>query len=350
MGNNEVSAKNKTKVKFNKKSVSIKVGKKTTIKLKSARAKVKWKVKNKKVVKIVNKKGKYNNLIIIKGKKKGKTALTAKYKRRKYKIEVKVNSKTIKPQNNVNQSVVDTLKPSIVAKSAVYDDTTKKLNITYLLSNVNKEYEPAYCPGESGILEMYNNGKWEKVSFKEGISFQEYLVRFSENGFNVANIDIGYFYGDLVGGKYRYTIKFTTNSGGVEVPVEFEVHEKQEQIKMEITNAPIKMSENGISINVKIINNTNEDYHMDYAFGKLERYEDGEWKSLDAREMVSIEIIGLIDKKSYLLFTIGLNGKGGETFGHIDNLATGHYRYTHTINGGQDTNVEYVTTEFDIVE
>lgn len=236
MGNNEVSAKNKSKIKFNKKLVNVKVGKKTTIKLKSVHAKVKWKVKDNKVAKIVNKKGKFKNVIIIKGKKEGKTVLIAKYRKSKYKINVKVNSKTVKSQNNVSQSVPNQQKPSIV-----------------------------------------------------------------------------------------------TN------------------MEMEIENSPIKMSEDGISIGVKIINNTNEYCYMDYAFGKLEKYENKAWKSIDVREMVSIEILGIINKKSYLSFTIGLNGKGGETFGYIDNLSTGHYRYTHTVKG-EDGHTEDVSAEFDIIE
>ncbi|MCR5202118.1 MAG: carbohydrate-binding domain-containing protein [Lachnospiraceae bacterium] len=78
------TAEAKKKIKLNKSKVTIKVGKKVTLKLKNAKKKkVKWKSKNKKIA-TVTKKG------VVKGKKKGKTTIIATYKGKKYKCKVTV--------------------------------------------------------------------------------------------------------------------------------------------------------------------------------------------------------------------------------------------------------------------
>lgn len=70
-----ILAKTNKRVTLSKKNVTLSVGKKAVVKLKNANMKVQWRVKNKKIAKVVNKKGKYDNSITIKGIKNGRTTL-----------------------------------------------------------------------------------------------------------------------------------------------------------------------------------------------------------------------------------------------------------------------------------
>ncbi len=89
-----VSTNAAAKVKLNKTSVKLKVGKKIKLKLKNNKKKVKWSSANKKIA-TVSKTG------LVKAKKKGKTKIIAKVKKKKYvcKVTVQANKKT---SNKVN--------------------------------------------------------------------------------------------------------------------------------------------------------------------------------------------------------------------------------------------------------
>ena len=190
--------------------------------------------------------------------------------------------------------------------------------------------------------------KWTtgNIPFLEGTSFAEYLIRFSKDGINIANINIGELYGDLVSGKYRYTIKFIVDSGTINVPVEFEV---SNELKMETVNNPVKISSDGTFVDIKIKNTTGKDYYTEYVFGKLERHDDGEWKDIKVDYFPTIEILGRLYSNTELEFRIGLDGKNGSITVDSDELLSGHYRYTHTVKGA-DGHTEDVSAEFDIIE
>lgn len=346
-----ILAKTNKRVTLSKKNVTLSVGKKAVVKLKNANMKVKWRVKNKKIAKVVNKKGKYDNSITIKGIKKGRTTLIAKCKKKSYKIKIIVKKKTMpKSQksmvNTITTKKSEEKKSFIVAKEADYSTKTKLLSITYLVEKANERFEPAFCPGESGILEIKTKEGWESIPFLEGTSFAEYLIRFSKDGINIANINIGELYGDLVSGKYRYTIKFIVDSGTINVPVEFEV---SNELKMEAVNNPVKISSDGTFVGIKIKNTTGKDYYTEYVFGKLERHDDGEWKDIKVDYFPTIEILGRLYSNTELEFRIGLDGKNGSITVDSDELLSGHYRYTHTVKGA-DGHTEDVSAEFDIIE
>lgn len=100
----DVSAKgNSRKVSLSKKNVTMYAGAKKTLKLKNAKKKVKWTVKNKKIAKISVKKGKYNNSITIRGVKAGKTKIVAKYGKKKYTIKIVVKKKKIQKRDEVSK-------------------------------------------------------------------------------------------------------------------------------------------------------------------------------------------------------------------------------------------------------
>ena len=93
----DAAAAAKKKVKLNKTKVVLKVGKKTTLKLKNNKKKVKWS-SNKKKVATVTKKG------VVKAKKKGTAKITAKVGKKKYVCKVTVKAASTKKSNkNTNR-------------------------------------------------------------------------------------------------------------------------------------------------------------------------------------------------------------------------------------------------------
>lgn len=92
------------KVKFNKTNITVKVGKKTKVTLKNAakKAKVTWKISNKKVIKLTKKSKKY---AVVKGVKKGTTTLKATYKKGKVKKILKCKVKVEKDAAKTTASV-----------------------------------------------------------------------------------------------------------------------------------------------------------------------------------------------------------------------------------------------------
>lgn len=82
-----------SKVKLSSKKITLKVGKKSTLKLRNVRRKVTWKVGNKKILKIVKTSGKRRNVVTFKALKKGKTHVYAKVGKKKYSCLVTVKAK-----------------------------------------------------------------------------------------------------------------------------------------------------------------------------------------------------------------------------------------------------------------
>lgn len=108
---NDILAKSKVA----KKSVSIQVGAKKTLKVKGKNKKYKWSSANKKVAS-VSKKG------IVRAKKEGKTVVTAKNDKRKYRFKITVIPKDV----IVNQSDNDILQKNGVS----YEDMLPYVNVT----------------------------------------------------------------------------------------------------------------------------------------------------------------------------------------------------------------------------
>ena len=85
----------KTKIKLNKKKVTLVVGKSVRLKVKGTKKKAKWKSSSKKVA-TVSSKG------VVKAKKKGKAKITAKVGKKKLVCRVTVKNKNVPPSTDVN--------------------------------------------------------------------------------------------------------------------------------------------------------------------------------------------------------------------------------------------------------
>lgn len=109
-------AKTKSKIRINKKKITLYVGKTYKLKVKGTKKKVKWKSSKKKIAK-VSKKG------VVKALKKGKTTITAKVAKKKLTCKVTVKKKkvskkaTASPILNPVQTTKPTVKPTQTVSS-----------------------------------------------------------------------------------------------------------------------------------------------------------------------------------------------------------------------------------------
>ncbi|MCI9126033.1 MAG: hypothetical protein HFG28_02395 [Eubacterium sp.] len=235
----KVSAKNsKTVISRNK--IQMSIGKIKTIKIKNATKKVKWKIGNKKIVKIVKKAGAKNNTIKIKGLKAGRTKITAKCSKKKYIVKVIVKRKNRKKeikQQTVVRPVETTTQPQSIKtedKPPVIED--EKMEITGEVVNNNlkidevlkieytvkglKEEESIYYGYGLGKLEILEDGIWKRMPYNpEPIIFPDLAVQITGSGSFIRKIPISKYYIELRAGHYRYTFEI----GNIDVPTEFDM-------------------------------------------------------------------------------------------------------------------------------
>ena len=130
-----------SKVKLNKKKVTLYVGKSTTLKVKGTKKKVKWS-SNKKSVATVSSKGK------VKAKKKGTATITAKVGKKKYKCKVTVKKKSI-PIESIELS--DTSLQGYVG-------ATGRLSVEIYPSNTTEDKTVIWSSSNPSIASIDQNG------------------------------------------------------------------------------------------------------------------------------------------------------------------------------------------------
>lgn len=96
-GSNAYAASGSSAARLSAKKVSLDIGVKKTIKLKNAKAKVKWSSSNKKIAVVIKKRGSYGSTVTVKAKKHGKCTVTAVSGGKRYKCTVTVSKIKIKP-------------------------------------------------------------------------------------------------------------------------------------------------------------------------------------------------------------------------------------------------------------
>ena len=345
------------------KKVDILVNKTKTIKVKKPSVKVKWTIKNKKIVKIVKIKGKKNNILKIKGIKNGKTKIIAKYKNKKRVFIINVvnknkkkntdsekiinnqdktqNSETTSSQNTANNKNEETTTNGEAGKgdnqnpvnetkiklSYVNDKITLKDNliIKYSLTNGKGVIALDY---KTEKLEKYIDGKWEIIEKKNEYQNTMYEVNDSEM---IRNADLNNYY-DISIGKYRLTNKVN----GQECIVNFNVYENDTKFVGILKNNQINMNDE-LSFYVYAVGNEDNTYPGSLQPGKLEIYEDNQWKNIELSDDARFpEIIILIENLRPGYFSIPI-------FQDYVGLHSGHYRYIHTIEGIN------ISMEFDVL-
>ena len=215
------------KVKLSKKKVSLKVGKKKTIKLKNVSKKVKWKVvKGKKVVSI-KKKGKLKNKIVIKAKKAGKAVIKATYNKKKYKVKVTVKNNKGEQQTSGNAQTSTTVAPTTANGVVV---TTKvvepKTEITTETPTVAPTVAPTEAPTEAPTTVAPTTADPNKPAAPIGLTFAGnknlpfYFAWAMEEGvtynfyINDTKIESG-----IVAGFYNCDSKYFTTVGDYKISV-----------------------------------------------------------------------------------------------------------------------------------
>lgn len=308
------------------KKVDIVVNKTKTIKVKKPSVKVKWTIKNKKIVKIVKIKGKKNNILKIKGIKNGKTKIIAKYKNKKRVFIINVVNKN-KKKNTDSEKIInnqdktqnsETTSSQNTAKvSYVNDKITLKDNliIKYSLTNGKGVIALDY---KTEKLEKYIDGKWEIIEKKNEYQNTMYEVNDSEM---IRNADLNNYY-DISTGQYRLTNKVN----GQECIVNFNVYDNDTKLVGILKNNQINMNDK-LSFYVYAVGNEDNTYPGSLQPGKLEIYEDNQWKNIELSDDARFpEIIILIENLRPGYFSIPI-------FQDYVGLHSGHYRYIHTIEG-----------------
>ncbi|MCI9127057.1 MAG: InlB B-repeat-containing protein [Eubacterium sp.] len=150
------------KTALSRKKITLKVGKKKTIKLKNAKKRVKWKViKGKKVVRITKISGKRKNVIKIKGRKAGTAQIKVKCGKKTYKVRIRVNNPTkeghkvpaTKPEEKTTSEEETTLAP--VKYATVKFDTDGGPLVDDMICEIGKPY------GELPDLQWESSGTLE---------------------------------------------------------------------------------------------------------------------------------------------------------------------------------------------
>lgn len=194
----------KEKVGFAKKKIAVTAGKKVILKFNNPKSKVKWKVSKKKVVKIVKKKGSKNNVVTLRGIKKGNCVVTAKCGGKKYRIRVTVKPKKKIPMGTIYGTAVN-------YKISMTDNLEIRIE-----SKGTKTY---YYGLEPGILERKSGNKWVQLKQKQDIAWIDIAYVLSGNQKQILSVPIHSYYKDVIPGQYRYTKAI----GKEEVVVLFEI-------------------------------------------------------------------------------------------------------------------------------
>ena len=381
-------ATNKKKVKLNKTKTVLNVGNKKQVELRNVKGKVIWKIKNSKIIRIAKKQGKYKNKVIIKAKNKGSTKIIATYKKKKYVVKVKVDSRkkgkekiTVVPKYTEQSTTVIPVTTKGQEETTSEEQTPDKeldlkeklklevtnspvklgddMQIDVKISSLTKGiFRTGY---EFGKLEILNGDKWKSVEIKDWYAItglgniqKDHPFIFSI-GINTEKEKSNVYIDNLGIGHYRYSHKIIGWNDEY-VSAEFDIIEGDQtpdkeldlkkELKLEVTNSPIKLGDD-MHMNVRISSVKGNHFITCYAFGKLEILKEDGWHSVDIKNGFEIDGLGNISENNPFEFTIGLNVERGQCYIHIDNLAAGHYRYSHLAEMGSNV---YLCDEFDIVE
>lgn len=247
----------KNTVKVNRKKIEMYVGKTKRIKLKNVNQRVKWKVANKKVAKIVKKSGAKKNSIKIKALKKGTTKITAKWGKKKYVVKVTVKKKKDK-KNISSRTTVTPTQQETTKQVSIEQSTTKAEEITTGTEEIKtvitgKAINDKIKVGEDLEIEFFVSGNTEgkyisyglePVSLKKlvdgswiEITYAKDFQGFIEREYNIVGTGPAYLkvplyeiYADNSPGDYCYTHRV----GGVDISIKFSIENQRKRSCMYI--------------------------------------------------------------------------------------------------------------------
>lgn len=155
------------KVKLNKKTAKLEVGKTVTLKMTGTKKKVKWSTSNKKVA-TVKSAGKQKGKVS--AKKAGKATITAKVGKKKYKCKVTVVKKTknTKQDNQEQEKSSDTATPS--EDTAGFDAGEYSLNSVHSGEGTFYDYNGGGAAMLGGFEEQYYTAAMNTEDYMNGLA------------------------------------------------------------------------------------------------------------------------------------------------------------------------------------
>ena len=177
------AAKGTETIKLSSKKITLAVGKSRIIILKNVHKKVKWTVKNKKIIKIVERKGRYQNKIVVRGKKKGSTILMAKCGKKHYTVRVNVIKK--------NTEITTISEPAVIAETTTAQQIGGKEAET-----TSKDETMTAEQGETSTDEVTAEAKTEETTTKELITEPETTEIKEGVQMKIKHLGISYDYPD----------------------------------------------------------------------------------------------------------------------------------------------------------
>lgn len=307
LGTFPVSAKTK-KVSLSAKSVKVVKGMTQIIQLKNAPKNVKWKVADNKTVKISKKSGKKKNKITVKGRKAGKTKITATCAGKKYTVKVTVKKKTTEENATTKAPVEVTTKPVVEVTT---EESTPEPTVEPTIPEMSEETNP-----EQPTEEVMPDG-----ATTEGTE-----TKVTTTGVTSEKTSIG-----------ETTIEVTSESiTDEETTTSQRFVENYDNKDIVATAEKDKITPDEDLVIIFTLQNYQEGQLIGYGVApkKVEKYVDGEWIRVPA--LVS----GFIEP---------WYGVSGGEARHIASLRgyfpmePGHYRWTHEVNWVD------VSVEFDII-
>ena len=254
----------KKKVKLDKKTVTVTVGKTVKLKLKNNKKKVKWTIISSKKNVSLSKKGKTG--VTIKGKKAGKAKVQAKIGKKKYVCKVTVKN----PKNKTNKSTAGTQKstkkpvetPTPKPTSKTSSQPTEKTEVKAV--ELLTQYDDAIVAKTSTALSernlsFYTLGQFGKISVKlsDGTNKELHnnnnIQESSYSRFSITGVDT------TATGDYNATLSYTegawSNTNTVSRQIKISVAEEK-------TNEQYSYISNGEIAQVNAIYSTEKSVHI----------------------------------------------------------------------------------------
>lgn len=193
----DMSSAASKKIRLNRKKISLQSKQKYKLKLIGVKnKKVKWSSSNKKVAAVKNG--------VIFTKQIGQCTIIAKYAKKKYNCEVKVEQNETKDVSDIDDF-----------SNVVMESQLNMSDKNILSLKISNRSGTDVTMDNYFVLEFFDNGKWDSVKFKENSYFEEVVLIIRNGTDYVQNINLERYFDGLIKGKYRISKQIAAADMGV---------------------------------------------------------------------------------------------------------------------------------------
>ena len=346
-----------TKPYLSKTNLSMRVGVTKTISLKKTKKKVKWSIKNKSILSVKVVKSKYMNKIKVKGLKKGKTTVTAKYKGKKYSVKITVLDK--KTKMKTPSGVKDSIDTATSEDTGNVFMSTKLLTPNHLeVSFVNNTNCDIRIYKYDCHVEKFDDNKWVNITNNTITDYESHTI--GKNSCYVYTVAIGEinsinwvglrFDRELTNGLYRLVHRYYIDENVYkESSSEFNIVEHEGTIDDNV----LAEHENEIWLTAEVVNENNiavsvyngKENEVTYAYDYVIEKKDGDdWVAVPGT-YYGIERLFNVPGKTRDIYYISI-GNGQYNFGStgiiVENgFEPGIYRIKQRIIDSSNTDYYY---------